>query len=225
MNVLRVSIVQSAETRMTKAIGPARAPVPAGVVTTVAPTVVLAADEPAAIATSAAAPDNAFTASVALHSEYLFRGLTQTNRRPTLQGGFDYAHSSGFYAGVWASNISWISDAAPGVSASPESGFYSATKAVSQTDQFTLMLQAGKQKYKGENNGSAMILYLPTTTARSNLPAPLAPTGARAPVAPMPTPRTQATWFQLRAETSVTASGTCSSSGRLDCLVKRTFIY
>jgi uncharacterized protein (TIGR02001 family) len=36
--------------------------------------------------------------------------LTQTDRNPALQGGFDYAHSSGLYAGTWASNISWLKE-------------------------------------------------------------------------------------------------------------------
>jgi uncharacterized protein (TIGR02001 family) len=39
--------------------------------------------------------------------------LTQTDRDPALQGGFDYSHASGFYAGTWASNISWLRDATP----------------------------------------------------------------------------------------------------------------
>lgn len=36
-------------------------------------------------------------------SDYLFRGLDQTNT-PALQGGLDYARSDGWYAGGWASN-------------------------------------------------------------------------------------------------------------------------
>ena len=28
-----------------------------------------------------------------------------------MQGGFDFAHSSGFYLGTWASNVSWLKDA------------------------------------------------------------------------------------------------------------------
>ncbi len=43
-------------------------------------------------------------------SEYRYRGLSQTNGDPAIQGGADYAHSSGFYLGAWASNISWIKD-------------------------------------------------------------------------------------------------------------------
>ena len=88
--------------------------------------VALAQTPPPAPAAPAAppAPDNTFTANVALYSQYIFRGLTQTDRRPAIQGGFDYAHSSGFYAGAWGSNISWISDFSPGVSASLELDTY-----------------------------------------------------------------------------------------------------
>jgi len=53
-----------------------------------------------------------FTSNVGLFSDYIFRGISQTGQKPAIQGGFDYAHSSGFYAGVWGSSISWISDGA-----------------------------------------------------------------------------------------------------------------
>src|ERR1700694_2456994 len=53
-------------------------------------------------------PDWTFTGNVGLFSQYVFRGLTQTNEKPAVQGGFDLGHKSGFYAGTWASNISWI---------------------------------------------------------------------------------------------------------------------
>lgn len=38
-------------------------------------------------------------------SDYRFRGISQTFEDPAIQGGFDYAHSSGFYLGTWASNV------------------------------------------------------------------------------------------------------------------------
>jgi uncharacterized protein (TIGR02001 family) len=43
--------------------------------------------------------------NVALTSDYQFRGITQTDEDPAVQGGFDVEHSSGLYAGVWASNV------------------------------------------------------------------------------------------------------------------------
>jgi uncharacterized protein (TIGR02001 family) len=56
------------------------------------------------------APEHTLTGNVGIFSQYIFRGLTQTDRQPALQGGFDYGHSSGFYVGTWGSNISWLRD-------------------------------------------------------------------------------------------------------------------
>jgi uncharacterized protein (TIGR02001 family) len=42
---------------------------------------------------------------VALTSDYRFRGISQTDREPAIQGGFDWAHKSGFYLGTWGSNV------------------------------------------------------------------------------------------------------------------------
>jgi uncharacterized protein (TIGR02001 family) len=69
----------------------------------------------AAQATAAAAPasPHTFTGNFTLASEYLYRGIAQTRGKPAVQGGFDYSHSSGFYVGTWASNISWLSDNPP----------------------------------------------------------------------------------------------------------------
>jgi len=53
-----------------------------------------------------------FTANLTLTNDYRYRGISQSNFRPAIQGGFDYAHSSGFYVGNWNSSISWISDTA-----------------------------------------------------------------------------------------------------------------
>ncbi len=57
-------------------------------------------------APAAAASPHTITGNVGLFSEYRFRGIAQTFEKPALQGGFDYAHSSGFYAGNWNSNVS-----------------------------------------------------------------------------------------------------------------------
>jgi uncharacterized protein (TIGR02001 family) len=64
----------------------------------------------AAAPAAPAPPEHSFTANVGLFSEYIFRGIAQTGGNPAIQGGFDYAHASGFYAGTWASNISWLED-------------------------------------------------------------------------------------------------------------------
>jgi len=64
-----------------------------------------------AFAEEEAAPEvSPVTANVTVASNYIYRGLTQTNNKPAIQGGFDYAHESGLYVGNWNSNISWVSD-------------------------------------------------------------------------------------------------------------------
>lgn len=58
--------------------------------------------------------------SITLTSDYLFRGITQTDEKPALQGGVEWAHESGFYAGTWGSSISWLADSDPEVSSQLE---------------------------------------------------------------------------------------------------------
>ena len=60
-----------------------------------------------AVVPAAAAPasDWTLTGNAGLFSDYRFRGFTQTGYKPAFQGGFDVAHSSGFYAGNWNSNV------------------------------------------------------------------------------------------------------------------------
>lgn len=45
------------------------------------------------------------TANIGFVSDYYFRGISQSWHKPAVQGGFDIAHSSGFYAGMWGSNV------------------------------------------------------------------------------------------------------------------------
>jgi uncharacterized protein (TIGR02001 family) len=46
-----------------------------------------------------------FSANVGLFSEYVFRGITQSDESLALQGGFDVSHINGLYAGIWGSNV------------------------------------------------------------------------------------------------------------------------
>jgi len=59
------------------------------------------------IAEEPASP-HTLTANVTLATDYVFRGISQTAHEPTIQGGFDYSHASGFYVGTWASNVNWV---------------------------------------------------------------------------------------------------------------------
>ena len=62
------------------------------------------------IATAAESSPHTLTGNVGFFSQYIFRGLTQTDKEPAIQGGFDYSHSSGVYLGTWGSNVSWLRD-------------------------------------------------------------------------------------------------------------------
>jgi uncharacterized protein (TIGR02001 family) len=67
--------------------------------------------------------------SVGLFSQYIFRGLTQTDRNPALQGNFDINHSSGLYLGMWGSNVSWLRDKyGPGQTSDSETFYKSGGK-------------------------------------------------------------------------------------------------
>lgn len=67
----------------------------------------------ATVAAIAAAPsvvsaeidaDN-FSAVLTLTSDYVFRGISQSREDPAIQGGFDFEHEVGIFAGVWASSV------------------------------------------------------------------------------------------------------------------------
>lgn len=58
--------------------------------------------------TFAADSEHTFAANVGVVTDYIFRGVSQSQQNPALQGGFDYSHSSGFYVGTWGSNVSWV---------------------------------------------------------------------------------------------------------------------
>lgn len=62
-----------------------------------ASTPALAQDEPAGPVT--------VTGSVALVSDYRFRGVSQTDEEMAIQGGATVTHESGAYVGTWASNL------------------------------------------------------------------------------------------------------------------------
>ncbi|NLF53816.1 MAG: hypothetical protein GX576_05355 [Thauera phenolivorans] len=74
------------------------------------------------VAGTALAEQRPISANLSLSSDYAFRGVSQTDERPAIQGGLDYIHASGLHAGVWASNVSWLSDA--GASNSLETNIY-----------------------------------------------------------------------------------------------------
>nr|VFK43773.1 MAG: conserved hypothetical protein [Candidatus Kentron sp. SD]VFK49175.1 MAG: conserved hypothetical protein [Candidatus Kentron sp. SD]VFK78550.1 MAG: conserved hypothetical protein [Candidatus Kentron sp. SD] len=69
-------------------------------------------------------PVHDFSANAAITTDYLFRGVSQTNEKPAIQAGFDYTHiPSGTYLGTWISSIDFNTDGAAG-DAFIETDFY-----------------------------------------------------------------------------------------------------
>ncbi|MBN8608873.1 MAG: hypothetical protein J0L81_18305 [Caulobacterales bacterium] len=68
--------------------------------------------------TGVAAAEGSVSANVALTSNYVWRGITQSDGDAAIQGGFDYTNGM-FYAGVWGSSVDDF-----GVSASSELDLY-----------------------------------------------------------------------------------------------------
>ena len=52
-----------------------------------------------------------FSATTTLASDYVFRGISNTDGDPAIQGSFDYEHETGLYAGAWASNVKFRENA------------------------------------------------------------------------------------------------------------------
>ncbi len=89
-----------------------------------------------------------FGGSLAATSDYVFRGVSQTDESPALQGSLDVGHANGLYAGIWASNVDF--DSPDGIDM--ELNFY-----VGWTFEFdndsALDLQFVRYQYPGANPG------------------------------------------------------------------------
>jgi uncharacterized protein (TIGR02001 family) len=58
----------------------------------------------ALVSTQASAVEG-LSANVGVASNYIWRGITQTDDEAAVSGGIDYVTDSGFYVGTWASNL------------------------------------------------------------------------------------------------------------------------
>ena len=105
----------------------------------------------------------ALTGSTTLGSQYIFRGLTQTNGKPTVQAELDLVHPSGFYLSVASSNISWITDSfsAGPVSAGVEVDVFGGYKWAITKD---LTLDVGAYRYLYPGSYGSLGGYNPDTT-------------------------------------------------------------
>jgi uncharacterized protein (TIGR02001 family) len=87
--------------------------------------------------------------TIAGTTDYVFRGVSQTAEDPALQGSIDIGHSSGFYAGVWGSNVDFE---VPGDGINTEIDVYVGW-VFSLPSDVELDLQAVRYIYPGSNSG------------------------------------------------------------------------
>ena len=59
------------------------------------------------ILSTAVAAHAEFSGNVAITTDYRVRGISQGDRSPAVQGGFDIEHESGLYIGTWASHVTF----------------------------------------------------------------------------------------------------------------------
>ena len=112
--------------------------------------------------------------NLALTSDYVFRGISQSNQHPALQAGIEQAADNGLYVGAWGSNVSWLADtsssAAP-ISSSLELDAYAGWRG---TLSPTVSVDVGAQYYaypghfpSGFNRADTLELYAGVTLAAS----------------------------------------------------------
>ena len=54
---------------------------------------------------ASAQAESSFSANVKLTTDYVFQGASDSDGNPAIQGGLDWSHGTGLYAGVWGSNV------------------------------------------------------------------------------------------------------------------------
>jgi len=89
-----------------------------------------------------------------LTSDYVFRGVTQTNKDIAVQGGLDYAFGdSGWYVGVWGSNVD-LGSGSPDLEIDTYVGW-----SHDLNDDWNIDLLVDRYNYLGESNAYGNIDY------------------------------------------------------------------
>jgi len=105
-----------------------------------------------------AAPE--ISGNVAITTDYRFRGISQSDESPAVQGGFDIAWDTGIYVGTWASSVDFDTNG-PGYDGSLELDYY-AGWAGDLSDNLGVDVGYMYYSYPGDNgaDGDYQELYL-----------------------------------------------------------------
>ena len=96
-----------------------------------------------------------FSWNLSVTSDYVFRGITQTNFDPALQGGLDYAFGdSGWYVGAWASNVDFAASDGPDIELDTYVGY-----GTSLSEEWAVDAHAVRYTYLGEQDSYGSLDY------------------------------------------------------------------
>lgn len=94
-------------------------------------------------------------------SDYRFRSIAQTSFNPAVQLGADFTHTSGVYAGIWASNVKWLKDYVGATDGSTEVDLYAGYK---REIAPSLSFDIGMIRYQYPGNTAGKVLVDASTT-------------------------------------------------------------
>lgn len=107
-------------------------------------------------------PEYTLSYNIGVLSDYRVRGIAQTSFKPAIQGGIDYAHRSGFYAGAFASNVRWVKEFNGATKGSTEIDLYGGYKGA--TEALPLTYDIGIITYQYPRNNSGVAGFYPAGT-------------------------------------------------------------
>lgn len=110
------------------------------------PMLASAQDEMGEEAAPAEEESSIYSWNAALTSDYVFRGVSQTDEEPALQLGADLNFDSGFYVGVWGSNVDF-GDGGPDLEIDTYVGWNT-----DLSDRWNFDVQLVRYNYIGEEN-------------------------------------------------------------------------
>ena len=95
-----------------------------------------------------------FSWNAAVTTDYVFRGISQTDRKPAFQAGLDYSFGdSGFYVGTWGSNVDF-GDGTPDIEVDAYVGWNT-----DLSDSTNFDIQLVRYSYFGEDDDFGNIDY------------------------------------------------------------------
>lgn len=107
-------------------------------------------------------PETTLTYNIGALSDYRVRGIAQTAYQPALQGGVDWAHRSGVYAGVFGSNVRWVKEFNGATKGSTEVDLYGGFRGA--LDELPFTYDVGVITYQYPNNNSGVAGAFPAGT-------------------------------------------------------------